>query len=82
MELVEYIKTVYKDEASILDTNLSLRGISVTYNSTTDEYVYELLDSAIGYARTHYSYSKFNTYFTDKSMTDEVAQKRYFEEMV
>lgn len=70
-DLSAYIETVYNDEDTILDTSLSLRGISVTNDSSKDQYVYELEDNVIGYARTSRSYNKNNMYFSDKNMTDD-----------
>lgn len=69
--LQNYIQTKYLDEVTILNTTLSLPGITVEFDSTTNEYKYTLDDNVIGYARTKYANYKNNMYFTDDNLTSE-----------
>lgn len=74
-DLLAYVQSVYSDETAILNKELSLRGIVVTSDANGD-YTYEFKDSVIGYARTYYSYNRYNKYymyFTDLAMTDDQA---------
>lgn len=76
--VLTYVKNKYPDEASILNMNLTLPGLSVTYDATKKNYVYEIKENFIGYARTAEA-SKTSPQFMYFSTEDKTVLQNAFE---
>lgn len=80
-----YITSIYNSQDDILDLTKKLKGLSVTYDSNNESYIYQLDDNFLGYARTYYNHAVFSNFtkvvFSNSNLTDLEANeilKYYF----
>ena len=65
-KIIDYVKTVYKDEASLLNETNELRGLKISkYNVGSDNkviYKYEITENFLGYVKTYDFQNRINPY--------------------
>lgn len=81
-----YVNSVYPTLEDILNLNNNLKGLTVTYDSVNKNYIYQIDDNFLGYAKTYYSYEVspgFNKIaFSNSNLSDIESNqilKYYFE---
>lgn len=72
-----YFKTVFNNDNDLINTSNfnKLKGLTISYNPTNQEYTFILDDNFSGYLKTYYSFVESSNYymyyFTDTNMTDQ-----------
>lgn len=74
-DITSYISSVYNSEEDILNLSNSLKGLTVTYDSENNNYIYQIDENFLGYARTYYSFAGptdlIKVMFSNDSLTDD-----------
>jgi len=69
-----YINSVFNNESDILNLTKELKGLTVTYDEENQNYIYQLDDNFLGYARTYYIFEGpddlIKVAFSNPNLTD------------
>lgn len=72
-----YFKTVFNNDNDLINTSNfnKLKGLTISYNPTNQEYTFILDDNFSGYLKTYYSFinssNYLNYYFSNNNLTDQ-----------